>query len=100
MVAIAAVLAFIVYHSVTPWGWTGDLRTPAGVPAASVNYSCGALWGSPYVHGPEKLAYPIQGTPCGARSSYQVLTGVDALLGVFAIAVIVGWKRVRTPSLS
>lgn len=96
LVVLAAAVGFIIYHSVAPWGWSGQLQTPVGVPAQSVSYTCGSLWGSAYVHGPRQTIYPLQGTPCGERASYQVMTAVDILLGVFAFTVVVGWRRVRS----
>lgn len=100
LLAVAAVVGFLIYHSVTPWGWTGQLQTPAGDPTASASYTCGPLWGSAYIHGPATTAYRLEGTPCGDRHPYQVLTAVDVLLGVVAIGFVAGWKKIRTPSLS
>lgn len=97
---IAVVVGFLIYHSVTPWGWKGPLQTPVGSPTASAAYTCGPLWGSAYVHGPATTPYPLVGSPCAERHKYQALTGVDVLVGVVAIGMVVSWKRVRTPSLS
>lgn len=100
LVVLAAAVGLIIYHSVTSWGWTGQLQTPVGVPPQSVSYTCGALWGSAYVHGPRQTSYPLQGTPCGERGSYQVMTAIDVLLGVFAFTMVAGWRRVRRPAAS
>lgn len=100
LLGIAAVVGFLIYHSVTSWGWKGQLQTPAGVPTASAAYTCGPLWGSAYLHGPATTPYPLVGTPCAQRAKYQALTAVDVLLGVVAVGFVAGWKKVRTPSLS
>ena len=99
LLAVAAVVGFLVYHSVTPWGWTGQLQTPAGAPTASASYTCGPLWGPAYIHGPARTAYPVEGIPCGERHTYQVLTAVDVLLGVVGLGIVAQWKRIRTPAL-
>lgn len=95
LVALVVVVGFVVYHSVTPWGWAAPTQPPPGVAAVKVSYTCGALWGSAYVHGPRQTAYPLAGVPCGERRPYQVMTAVDVLLGVFAFAAVAGWRRVR-----
>lgn len=95
LVALALFVGFSLYHAVTSYGWSAELKTPSGVPAKSVSYTCGAPWGSGYVHGPSTTAYPVDGTPCGQRGQYQIVTSVDVLLGVFALAALAGWRRVR-----
>lgn len=95
LVVLALVLAFVVYHAVTPWGWSAQLRTPPAVPAQTVSYTCGPPWGSAYAHGPAKTAYPLPEAPCAQRRTYQVMTALDVLLGVFVLALVAGWSRVR-----
>lgn len=90
------ILGFVLYHAVSPWGWTGQLRVPTGMPDQSISYTCGPPWGSGYVHGPDSApAYPVVGTPCGERGQYQIMIGVDVLVGVFAVVAIGLWSRTR-----
>jgi hypothetical protein len=92
---IIVVLGFVVYHAVSPWGWTGQLKVPKGVADQSVSYTCGPPWGSGYVHGPETPAYPVDGKPCGQRGQYQIMIGVDLVIGTFALSAIGLWSRTR-----
>jgi hypothetical protein len=92
---IIVVLGFVVYHAFSPWGWTGQLKVPTGAPARSVSYTCGPPWGSGYVHGPDTTAYPLDATPCGERGQYQIMIGVDVLVGVFAVFAVGMWSRTR-----
>ena len=95
LVGLALFIGFCLYHAISPWGWSTDLQTPPGVPTQSVSYTCGAPWGSGYVHGPTNTAYPIGSTPCGQRTEYQLMTAIDVLIGVFAFAVVGGWTLIR-----
>jgi hypothetical protein len=92
---IIVVVGFIVYHAVSPWAWTGQLKVPKGVPDQSLSYSCGPPWGSGYVHGPATTAYPLDGTPCGQRGQYQIMIGVDVVIGIFAVSAMGLWSRTR-----
>ncbi len=97
-VILAVVIVYVglvAYHGFSSWGWSAQMRTPPGIPAQTVSYTCGAPWGSPYVHGPGHTPYPVEGVPCGPRGSYQVVMAVDVLLGVFVIALVAGWNRFR-----
>lgn len=93
LLALVVFVGYTLYHAVTPWDWTGQLQTPP--PIQSVSYTCGPPWGSAYVHGPRRTAAPLTSTPCGPRTTYQVMTAVDVLCGVFGIALVAGWRRVR-----
>lgn len=95
LVGLAVFLGFTLYHALSPWGWSGQTVPPAGVAVQTVSYTCGAPWGSSYVHGPTSTAYPLTGKPCGQRGTYQLMTAVDVLLGVFALATVAGWRKVR-----
>ncbi len=95
LVVLGIFVAFVVYHAVTPWGWSGQLQTPPGAPVVTVTYTCGAPWGSAYAHGPVKTEYPLSEAPCAQRRTYQVMTAIDVLLGVFGLALVAGWSRVR-----
>lgn len=95
LVALIAFLAFSVYHAVSPWAWSGQLRTPPGAPTITLDYHCGAPWGSGYVHGPTSTLAPLISKPCGQRTNYQIVTAIDVLVGVFGVAVVGTWARAR-----
>ena len=97
LVGLALLLGFMLYHAVSPWGWTGQTQPPPTVASQNVSYTCGAPWGSGYVHGPASTAYPLDGVPCGERRTYQVMTALDVLLAVFAVAGLATWHRLRRP---
>jgi hypothetical protein len=43
-----------------------------GVPTQSVSYTCGAPWGSGYVHGPTNTAFPLGAPPRGLSAENPV----------------------------
>jgi hypothetical protein len=97
LVGLVLFVVLVAYHAATPWKWAAATTPPAGVKVQVVSYTCGAVWGSGYVHGPATTAYPLAGRPCAGRGSYQVLTVLDVFLAVFAIAVLASWGRVVHP---
>jgi len=93
LVALVVFVGFVAYHALTPYGWSAQTEVPVGVPAHTISYTCGAPWQAGYVHGPPTTAYPLGATPCGERHTYQILTFLDVVLGVFGIALVAGWGR-------
>jgi hypothetical protein len=93
LVVIVAVVAFGVYHALISYEWSGPLDTPTGVAAKYVDFTCGPPWGTAYVHGPTSTPYRIEGTPCGQREEYRVMTVIDVVIGGIAFALIAGWSR-------
>lgn len=100
LIGLVVFLALIIFHAVRPYGWTSQSIPPPGVASRNVTYTCGAPWGSGEVRAPEGGPYRFGGVPCGQRSDYQVMTAIDVLLGVFALAVLAGWGRVRSRSIA
>lgn len=93
LVGLILFVAFVVYHALVPYGWSGQTNVPAGVASQDVSYTCGAPFGTAYVHGPATTAYPLNGTPCGQRSDYQIMTVVDVIFGALGIGVVLAWRR-------
>jgi hypothetical protein len=94
LLALVVFVGLNLYHAVSPWVWTGQLRLPLGTPAKLVSFRCGAPWGSGYVRGPAGLS--LTSAPCTPRRVLQVMTALDVLVGVFAIAVLVTRGRGRS----
>ena len=92
LVALTLFLGFALYHAVSPYKWTGETNPPVGVAAQYFSYTCAAPWGAAYVHGPATTPFPLTDKPCGVRSSYQVVGGIDVVLAVLAITALYSWE--------
>jgi hypothetical protein len=95
LVLIAIVVGTGLYYAFRPYDWSAQLQTPAGVKQQVVKYTCGPLWGPGYVHGPATVAYPFPGTPCGERTQYEVMDGVDVALGALGAGFLLVWPAVK-----
>ncbi len=91
---LSAFIAVGIALALLSWKWHGQLATPPGV-VHTVVFHCGAPWGSDSVRGPTATTYAIVGRPCGERHVYRVVTLIDVILGVVAVAVVANWGRVR-----
>jgi hypothetical protein len=92
-ISFSAFTIAIVLLGLLPHRWHSPTKTPFGVATKNITYTCGATWGSNYVHGPTRLRYPVYSTPCGDRDHLRIAEALDLALGAAAVAIVVFWRR-------
>lgn len=85
----SVVLAFV------PLPWTGILQAPDGA-VLTARFTCSGAWTPARVTGPTNLAYPLQGTPCGSRTTLQIVTGANVLIAAGGV----WWLLSRRPRVT
>ena len=86
-------LAFSVVRGLTSWSWKGQLETPPTI-TKFATYSCGPVWGSDTVKGAPHQ-YVLLSSPCGQRRQYQIVLGLDAMVGLVGAVMVVAWGARR-----
>jgi hypothetical protein len=93
ILALTAIVAFVLVRAFMPSTWHSQLATPLKLPNQYVVYHCGAAFGSATVRGPPTTAYRLEGSPCDTRRQLQIMTVVDVVLGGAGIVALGMWGR-------
>lgn len=95
LLAFAAFGVASVVLALVPLSWTGSLQAPVGAPVQTARFTCSGAWTPARVTGPSRLPYPLQGSPCGSRTTLQIVSAVDVLLAAGGVWWVLS-RRPRT----